>query len=45
MFKDLKLSLTNKLLAVTSFLTLSSTAFAGSDSVLQSSDSLVSLSG
>lgn len=38
MFKDLKLSLTNKLLAVTSFLTLSSTAFAGSDSVLQSSD-------
>ena len=37
MFKDLKLSLTNKLLAVTSFLTLSSTAFAGSDSVLQSS--------
>jgi bacteriorhodopsin len=38
MFKDLKLSLTNKLLAVTSFLTLSSTAVAGSDSVLQSSD-------
>jgi bacteriorhodopsin len=38
MFKDLKLSLTKKLLAVTSFLTLSSTAFAGSDSVLQSSD-------
>ena len=38
MFKDLKLSLTNKLLAVTSFLTLSSRAFAGSDSVLQSSD-------
>ncbi|MFM8812556.1 MAG: bacteriorhodopsin-like [Methylophilaceae bacterium] len=38
MFKDLKLSLTNKVLAVTSFFTLSSTAFAGSDSVLQSSD-------
>jgi len=38
MFKDLKLSLANKLLAVTSFLTVSSTAFAGADSVLQSSD-------
>lgn len=38
MFKDLKLALSKKLLAVTSFLTLSSTAFAGSDSVLQSSD-------
>jgi bacteriorhodopsin len=38
MFKDLKVSLSNKWLAVLSLLSISSTSFAGSDSVLQSSD-------
>ncbi len=38
MFKDLKISLSNKWLAVLSLLSISSTSFAGSDSVLQSSD-------
>lgn len=38
MFKDLKASLSNKWLAVLSLLSISSTSFAGSDSVLQSSD-------
>lgn len=38
MFKDIKAVLSNKLLAVSSLLSISSVAFAGSDSVLQSSD-------
>jgi bacteriorhodopsin len=38
MFKDLKISLSNKWLAVLSLLSISSVSFAGSDSVLKSDD-------